>query len=387
MTEGKTYEQAIRAVMKPVLVSPHFLYRVEGNRPAASSGLGAKVSDHELAVRLSYFLWATMPDDALAEVADQQKLSSPVTFDAQVQRMLMDPKARSLTDSFAAQWLHLAKLENARPSTEFFPTFNAKLKQAMHEETVMFFDNLRTEDRPIFDLLDADYTFVNGELARHYNIPAVSGLATRKVALKPEFHRGGLLGMASVLALTSHTHRTSPTQRGKYVLEVIFGTPPPPPPVNVGQINEGGKRKGKNGKEEIASFRDLLAQHAVQKSCASCHAKIDPLGFALDNFDAIGGWRENTKETPLDTTGVLPGGEKINGAAELKKIILSRKDEFARNMAEQMLSYALGRKIDYFDESALREIEAAMKKGEYKFSSLVRAVTGSYPMQNRRIIK
>jgi len=384
LAEGKPFDQSIRAALKPVLVSPHFLYRPETSRPVSAKGLGALVTDHELATRLSYFLWNTMPDDALLAAADAGQLSTPDGYAQQLARMLADPKARSLTDSFAAQWLHLNKIAFARPSTENFPTFTGKLRQAMADEIATFFDHLRTADRPIFDLLDADYTFANADLAKHYGIAGVSGPTAQRVALKSEHHRGGLLGMAGVLALTSHTHRTSPTQRGKFVLEVIFGTPPPPPPANVGQINEN-KKKGKSGKEEVASFRDLLAQHASQKSCAGCHAKIDPLGFAMDNYDAIGAWRTGTKDQPLDTTGVLPGGEKINGIDELKQVILSRKDEFARNLAEQLLSYALGRKLDYYDEPTLREIEAAMKKSEYKFPALVKAVAESYPFRNRRV--
>lgn len=378
---GKPFEQSIRAALKPVLVSPHFIYRVETDRPPQAGWVAAKVNDHELAVRLSYFLWSSMPDAELFALADKGQLADTQVLAAQVQRMLADPKARALTDNFGAQWLQLNKLATARPTTEFFPTFNTKLRQAMYDETATFFDRLRLEDRSIVELLDADYTFVNADLAKHYGIDGVSGTQMQRVQLKPDHRRGGLLGMASVLSLTSHTFRTSPTQRGKYVLEVIFGTPPPPPPANAGTLKDDGK-KSKTG--EIRTFRDQLAAHATQKSCASCHQKIDPLGFSLDNFDAIGAWRDSTKENPLDVSGVLPSGQKINGASELKKVLLDRKDDFVRNVAEQMLSYASGRKMDYHDEATLREIVTAMQEKDNRFGAMIQAIVASPTFQGRR---
>lgn len=377
---GEPFEQGVKVMLKAVLVSPQFLLRIEEQTTSAAAGKepGVRVSDHELAVRLSYFLWSSMPDEELFTLASQGKLKDENVLAQQVARMLADAKAKSLTDHFASQWLQLSKLENARPSTEFFPTFNRKLRDAMREETVMFLETLRIEDRPVLDLLDANYTFLNGDLAKHYGIAGVEGPQMRKVALRPEHRRGGLLGMGSVLAMTSHTSRTSPTLRGKWVLDVIYGTPPPPPPPDVGEIKEDRKAK------EPRSFRELLGQHANRTECAACHKKMDPLGFALDSFDAVGSYRETHGGKPLDTSGKLPTGESFNGPAELKKIILGQKDQFVRNLAEQMLSYALGRELEYFDECVVNEMVKSMAAKEYRFSSLVEGIVRSYPFQYRR---
>jgi len=384
-SRGDKFEAGVRLMLKSVLVSPHFLLRIEPPPAVATSTapLPVRASDHALAVRLSYFLWASMPDAELTETADAKKLSAapgadPAAFDAQAKRMLADTKSRALTDQFAAQWLQLHKLENARPSTEFFPKFNRQLRAAMREETLLFFDNLRTENRPIVDLLDSNYTFMNEPLSRHYGVFDVTGTQMRRVALTPDQRRGGLLGMGAILAMTSHTSRTSPTLRGKWVLDVIYGTPPPPPPPDVGEIKEDGKSK------QPKSFRELLAQHANRAECAACHKKMDPLGFALDNFDAVGAWRDTHGGRPLDTTGKLPTGESFSGAAELKKTIVGQKDRFVRNLTEQMLSYALGRELAYFDECAVNEIVKALEQDGFRFSTLVHGVVKSYPFQHRR---
>ena len=358
-----------------MLVSPYFLFRVEANQPSAQP---SRVSDHELATRLSYFLWATMPDDTLSALADQGRLSDPEVLDEQVLRMLKDPKAKVLTESFARQWLQLDKLRTARPSTEFFPAFTGNLRRAMYDETTTFFDRLRVEDRSVLELLDADYTYVNADLARHYGIPGVEGDQAKRVELKPEYHRGGLLGMGSVLAMTSHTFRTSPTLRGKYVLEVLLGTPPPPPPPNA-----AGMLKEERGKEP-KSFRDQLAQHAGNPACSGCHGKLDPLGFAMDNFDAVGAWRESTPEKPLDTSGELPTGEKFNGNSELKQVVLKRKDQYLRNLTGQLLSYSLGRELQDSDDWTLRQVATDTAKGGYRLSTLVTGIVKSVPFQYRR---
>src|SRR5262249_19383536 len=279
-------------------------------------------------------------------------LSDSAGLRAQVKRMLADRRAGSLTHRFGMQWLRVNRLDRARPSTEFFPAFTGQMRNAMREEVVAFLDHLRTADRSVLDLLDADYTFVNAALAKHYGIAGIVGDKIQKVTLHPEHHRGGLLGMGAVLALTSHTFRTSPTQRGKYVLEVILGTPPPPPPANAGMLKEDNPAR----KKQPLTFKEQLAQHATQPSCAGCHRKIDPLGFALDNYDAVGAWRESSKDRPLDVSGVLPTGEKVNGVADLKKVLLNRKDEFARNFVEKMLVYALGRELEPSDECTVREV-------------------------------
>ncbi len=376
---GATFENSLRPLLKAILVSPHFLYRIEQDRPGDDGKPGARVNDHELAVRLAYFLWSTLPDATLSDLADQKKLSDPAVLEAQVKRMLADPKARALTDNFGVQWLQLRKLEHARPNTEFFPTFNHNLRRAMYEETVTFFDKLREEDKSILDLLDANYTYVNQDLAKHYGIDGVQGGQMRRVELKPEHHRGGLLGQASILTLTSHTSRTSPTMRGKWVLDVVFGTPPPPPPPDAGMIKDE-QQKGKTPK----TFRELMAQHAQQATCAACHKKMDPLGYALDSYDAVGRWREDQGGRPLDVSGELPTGEKITGPDGLKKVVRDRQEQFIRNLSEQMLTYALGREVGQHDECTLREMADALKKNEYRFSALVLGIVKSYPFQNRR---
>jgi mono/diheme cytochrome c family protein len=371
---GKDWETALRQALRPALVSPYFLFRVEQPAPA---GGPARVADGDLAVRLSYFLWSGPPDEVLTTLADQGKLAEPAVFAQQVRRMLADPRARALTDSFGRQWLELGALEKARPSTEFFPAFNQRLRQTMYDETTTFFDRLRTEDRSVLELLDSDYTYLNADLARHYGIPGVDGRELRRVALRPEHRRGGLLGMGSVLALTSHTFRTSPTLRGRYVLDVLLGTPPPPPPANVNQIED---RKAR----EARSFREVLAQHAGNPACAGCHKKMDPLGFALDNYDAVGAWRESTPERPLDTTGKLPSGESLKGAEGLKQVLLANRPLFTRNLARRMLSYALGRELLDSDELTLRKAQAALERNGFRFSTLVLTIAESRQFQYRR---
>lgn len=375
--KGGSHEDGIRATIKPVLVSPRFLFRVEEDRPGKTPGVA--VDDYELATRLSYFLWGTTPDEELLRAADQKQLSDPAGLEKQLARLLKHDRARSLTDALANHWLMMKTFPRARPSQEFFPTFHDDLKRPMTQEVRMAVDYLRTADRPITDLLDANYTFVNETLAKHYGIPGVTGRDMRKVELKPEYHRGGLLGMGGILAMTSHTFRTSPTQRGKYVLEVIFGTPPPPPPANAGTIKDDDPKK-----KQPRSFREQLAQHATQASCAGCHKKIDPLGFALDNFNAIGEWRVGTKDVPLDVSGVLPTGEKVDGYAGLKTVLLSRKDEFTQNAIAKVLEYALGRELDGQDECTVREVHAAMKKADYKFNVMVTEIVKSVPFRERR---
>ncbi len=370
------FPSAIRRAIKPLLVSPNFLYRVEENRATENSRSVYRVSDVELASRLSYFLWSSAPDEGLLALAEKNELSKPENLDAQIKRMLADPKAKALTENFTTKWLQLDKLETARPSTEFFPSFNNDMKKAMRAEVVTFCEKLREEDHSILDLLNADYTYANEALAKEYGIAGVTGKELQRVALKPENHRGGILGMGGILAETSHTNRTSPTKRGKYVLEVIFGTPPAPPPANAGMFKDEKKTK------EPKDFREKLAQHASDATCAGCHRKLDPLGFGLDNYDAIGAWRETSAD--LDTSGVLPSGVKFSGAVELKKVLWSKRDEFERNVVEQMLTYALGRQLDYYDVRSVSKIKAGLDRDGHKFSTLVRGIVNSYGFLNRR---
>ena len=377
--KGASFEDSIRQMVKAALVSPHFLFRVERDRSEFKDS-PYKVSDHELAVRLSYFLWSRIPDATLNDLADQGKLSDPAILEAQVRRMLLDPKTWSLTNLFAEPWLQIGKLASARPSTEFFPTFTSNLRHRLRDETVAFFDHLRLEDRSVLELLDADYAYLNQDLAKHYDIPGVEGPEIRRVTLPPGSHRGGLLGMGSVLAMTSHTDRTSPTLRGKYILEVIFGTPPAPPPPGAGKLPE---EKAKPG-EEPKTFRDQMARHARQADCAGCHAKIDPMGYGLENFDAVGRWRVEQGGKPLDATGKLPGGESFDGADALKMIVLARKGDFERNLTERLLSYALGREVQGDDECALRKIQGDLDRDGHRFSTLILGVVRSVPFQYRR---
>lgn len=375
LARGDSPEKALRLPIKAVLVSPHFLFRVEREQAGPKP---YRVSDPELATRLSYFLWSTMPDETLAAEAAKGALSEAAALEAQVRRMLLHPKARALTQNFAAQWLQLRKLEYARPSTEFFPSFNNRLKQAMREEAALFLDKLREEDRSVLDLLDCDYAWLNGELARHYGIAGVEGKEFRRVAIKPEDHRGGLLGMGAILALTSHTSRTSPTLRGKWILESIFGTPPPPPPPDAGTIKE--QKKG----AEPRTFRELMALHATQPACAACHRRIDPLGFALENYDAVGAWRDSQGGRPLDSVALLPTGERFEGVAGLKKVLLRSHEAFERNLIEQMLAYALGRDVQDSDECAIRDVQAALGESDHRFSTIILGIVRSFPFQYRR---
>ena len=377
---GASFEEATRRMVKAALVSPHFLFRVERDRGAIGSEVAYPVSDHELAVRLSYFLWSTIPDATLSSLADEGTLSDPATFEAQIWRMLLDPKARALTDQFAEAWLQVGKLAKARPSTEFFPTFNGSLRHSLREETLTFFDRLRLDDRSVLELLDADYAYLNQDLARHYDIAGVEGAELRRVALPTGSHRGGLLGMGSVLAMTSHTDRTSPTLRGKYILEVVFGTPPPPPPPGAGKLPEEKAKPGEGPK----SFREQMARHARLAECAGCHAKIDPLGYGLENYDAVGRWRVDQGGKPLDASGTLPGGVTFDGADALKRIIVARKDDFERNLIERMMAYALAREVQGDDECAVRKIQAEMERDGHRFSTLVLGVARSLPFRYRR---
>ncbi len=376
---GADFDSGVRLAVKAALVSPHFLFRLEKDRQPPGSDKAYRIGDHELAVRLAYFLWSSTPDERLALLADEGRLADPTVLEAEVRRMLADPRARALTEDFAAQWLQLRKVADARPTTEFFPTFTPSLRQAMVTETTTFFDKLREEDRSVLELLDADYAYVNADLARHYGLPPVEGPALRKVSLRPQDRRGGLLSMGAVLSMTSHTSRTSPTLRGKYVLEVVLGTPPPPPPPNVGMLKEETK-KG----EEPKTFRELMARHAAEASCAGCHAKIDPLGYGLENFDAVGRWRISQGKEKIDASGKLPTGESFDGADGLKKLLLQRKDQFVRNLAGQMLTYALGRELDFPDEPTVEALAADLRKNDYRFSTLVLGVVRSYPFQHRK---
>lgn len=372
---GQAWEPAVRYALKAILVSPHFLFRVEKERGSAQP---YAVSDWELASRLSYFLWASMPDPELFRLASQKKLREPTVLEAQVRRMLQDPKADALADSFAGQWLKVRDLmTSVRPDPRRFPTFTPTLRDAMYEETTRFFSSVFREDASLLKLLDADYTFVNEELAKHYGIEGVTGAELRRVPLKDR-SRGGLMTMASVLTVTSYPQRTSPVLRGKFVLEDMLGASVPPPPPNAGGLPADDAPK------QGLSFRQRLEQHRQKPECASCHSRMDPIGFGLENFDSIGRWRAQVGGQPVDSSGEMSTGEKFSGPVELKQLILARQDDFLRNLVEKMLAYSLGRGLEPHDLPTVRRVLAALKQDGYKSTTLIREIVKSYPFQYRK---
>ncbi|HEV3438507.1 MAG TPA: DUF1592 domain-containing protein [Gemmata sp.] len=371
--QGEPFENAIRLPMKAVLVSPHFLYRIEDD-PKNPNEVRT-LNDFEFATRLSYFLWSSMPDDELYKRAEVGDLRQPGVLEAQVKRMLKDPKSRSLSENFAGQWLQLRNLMTIAPDKGYYPGWDEKLRDAMAREAEAFFEYIVKNDRSILEFLDADYTFVNRRLAEHYGIPNVSGGEFRQVKL-PDGRRGGVVTMASTLTVTSNPTRTSPVKRGKWILENILGTPPPPPAPDVPELPPTGQLKG--------TLRQQMEQHRANPSCATCHSRLDPLGFGLENFDGIGGWRTQDNKQAIDSSGVLPGGEKFNGPAELRKVLLGKADLFRHCLGEKLLTFALGRGLEYYDKCALDEIVFAAKAEKDTFSSLVLAIVKSDPFQKRK---
>ncbi len=357
--QGEKFEKAVGLSVQAVLVSPHFLFRIERDPAGAKPGTAPLVSEHELATRLSYFLWSTMPDDELFALADKGELRK--NLDAQVRRMLKDSRAKALVQNFGGQWLEWRNLKTLTPDRGTFPGFDEELRAAMVKEGELFFEAIVQEDRSVLDFLDADFTFVNERLARHYGISGVYSPRFRRVSLDKDSPRGGVLTMATVLTVTSNPTRTSPVKRGKWILENILNSPPPPPPPDAGELNEA--------KEVIASapLRKRMEMHRHRADCVSCHAKMDPLGFALENFDGVGGWRTKDGKFPVDASGELPSGEKFNGAKELKKILKWRSEAFARCLAEKMLTYALGRGVEYYDKCAVDDVVRALVRDNYKF--------------------
>jgi len=376
---GDDFQIAIRKAMKAPLVSPHFLIRME-KQPSGKPGTIARVRDHELAVRLSFFIWGTMPDKELFQMADDGKLSDPEVLKSQTLRMLKDRRAEALNRNVLEHWLEIPHLSKSLPSQNYFPTYTRSLRDSMGREAREFCNHLRAEDRSILELLDSDYTFVNAELAKHYGLKnGPNGKQFEKVALRPEDHRGGVLGMAAILTMTSHRDRTKPTARGKWILDVLLGTPPPPPPANVGDFAEPEK-----GQPEPRNFREKLERHAQDPNCVTCHKKIDPLGFALENYNAIGSWREDMGGEAIDNLGHLPGVGEIRGVQGLRKVLEGKQEQIVRNIASQMLTYALGRDLSFYDEPALDEIVLTVEANDYRFSALVLGVVNSYPFQHRK---
>ncbi|QDU79389.1 hypothetical protein Pla110_10970 [Polystyrenella longa] len=379
MEAGLSFEQGIELGVQTVLVSPHFLFRVEIDRLPNDPSLARRIDDYELASRLSYFLWSSMPDDELFELAEKNQLHYQTVLESQVRRMLQDKKSDALVENFGGQWLNLRNLDEIFPARKVFKDFKNNLRNDMRKETELFFAHVMREDMPLSTLLDGDFTFLNKRLAEHYGLP-VEGMADgkfQKVSLEGQPRRG-VLTQASILMLTSNPNRTAPVKRGKWILENILGEEPPPPPPNVPELEET-KNKGKK-----LSLREQLAQHRADPGCASCHYQLDPLGFGLENFNAIGQWRDKDGEHAVDSSGVLPSGEEFNGPLELISILGNRKENFRELMAEKLLTYALGRGLSVYDQCATQEITEHLSKNDDRFSALVMAIINSEPFQKRR---
>jgi len=373
----KDFDAGIGKALSAVLINPEFLFRVESEPKNIPAGGVYRISDLELASRLSFFLWSSIPDDELLAAAIAGKLSRPEELEKQTRRMLADRRSFNLATNFAGQWLRLRNLEAVSPNVSLYPDFDDNLRQAFRQETELFFDSVLREDRSVLDLIKADYTFLNERLARHYRIPDVYGSRFRRVTLAPESHRGGLLRHGSVLAVTSFATRTSPIIRGVWVLGSIFGAPSPPPLPNVPSLDEGTVSAS-------LPMRERLAAHRNNAVCASCHRTIDPVGFSLENFNAIGQWRDHeANDVPIDVSGALPGAGELHGVAGLEDALLRRPELFAGTLTEKLLTFALGRGVEYYDAPAVRRIVGDAAKDRYRFSSLILGIVKSTPFQLR----
>jgi hypothetical protein len=373
-----SFDDGIERALRRLLVSPEFLLRIEANPPNVRANAPYRISDLELASRLSFFLWSSIPDQELLTVAEQKRLRDPSVLDRQVRRMIADPRFSSFVEKFAGQWLFLRNLAAVVPVQQSFPDFDDTLRQSFRRETELFFESVVQEDRSALDLLRADYTFLNERLARHYGIPNVKGSRFRRVTLPADSKRGGLLGQGSILTVTSYPDRTSPVVRGKWILENLFGTPPPPPLPNVPPL------KPESFATKVLSMRERISEHRKSPICASCHAMMDPLGLALENFDGIGKWRDlDESGAAVDASGALPDGTKFVGSDGLKQALLG-SDRFVTTLTEKMLTYALGRGAEYYDAPAVRAIVRDAARDDYRITSLIRGIVQSAPFQMRR---
>lgn len=375
--DGGSFEHGIEMALSGLLVSPRFLYR----SPALPEGGNVndiyELSDIDLASRLSFFLWSSIPDEELLLIAEEGNLKKPEILSAQIDRMLTDPKARALVDNFGGQWLHLRNVQDWTPDPERYDYFDNSLRYAFQQETELFIANMIKEDRSILDLIDADYTFVNERLAEYYGIDGVEGGYFRRVPLIGT-GRGGLLGQGSILMVTSYPTRTSPVLRGKWVLENLLGSPPPPPPPDVPALDDSAEISA-------GSLREALEQHRANAACAVCHDRLDPLGFALESFDAVGRKRVTEHGLEVDDTGSLPDGTVVDGIDGLRNVLMMRKDEFVETFAEKLLTYAIGRGLEPSDRSTLREIRRTVEASDYRFSALVGGIVGSVPFRMRSV--
>jgi len=375
--KGADFEHGIEASVEAILVSPDFLFMREADPAKTAAGDVHRINDVELATRLSFFLWSSIPDDELLSLAEKKQLSKPDVLKAQVARMLADPRSKALTDNFAGQWLYLRRLEYQKPDRRAYPDFDVRLRQAMMTETQMFFDGVVRDNRSALDFLDANYTYVNQRLAEHYGIPGVYGTSFRKVNLDASQHRGGLLGQGAILTVTSYNNRTSVVLRGKWILENLLAAAPPPPPPLVPSLDDA-----KNGK--TMTVREQMELHRKNPVCASCHTKMDPLGFSLENYDAVGAWRTGYAGQKVDASAVLPDGTAFDGPTGLQNILLSRKDQFVEAMTERLMTYALSRGLESYDMPAVRGVRYQAAKDDYRMQTIILGIVQSVPFTMRR---
>jgi hypothetical protein len=375
--EAGDFDAGVELAISAVLVNPQFLFRFEPTPPGVAPQSVYRIPDVQLASRLSFFLWSSIPDDELLNLAERGKLRERDVLERQVRRMLADARSRSLVTDFASQWLHLRKLESITPDLRLFPDFDDNLRQAFRQETELQFESILREDRSVLDLLKSDHTFLNERLAKHYGIPHVNGSRFRRVELGEESVRGGLLRQGSVLTVTSYATRTSPVIRGKWILENILGTPPPPPLPNVPALKD-------NTVSSSLSVRERLAEHRRNAPCAGCHRLMDPVGFALENFDAIGRWRTIEEGRPVDATGGLPDGSRFNGVTGLEQALLKRPDQFAQTLVEKLFTFALGRGVEYEDAPSVRKIVREAREKDYRFSAIMIGIATSAPFNLRK---
>jgi hypothetical protein len=371
------FEAGIEMALAAVLVNPEFLFRVEADPHGVAPGSAYRIPDVQLASRLSFFLWSSIPDDELLDLAERGELGKPGVIEAQVRRMLADPRSQSLVTNFAGQWLHLRNLESITPDLRLFPDFDDNLRQAFRRETELLFEGVLREDRGVLDLLRPGHTYLNERLAKHYGIPHVYGSRFRRVELGGDSLRGGLLRQGSILTVTSYATRTSPVIRGKWVLENLLGTPPPPPPANVPALKD-------NTVSSSLSVRERLAEHRANVACAACHKLMDPTGFALENYDAVGRWRTSEEGRPIDATGGLPDGSTFEGVTGLEQALLRRPEVFVGTLTEKLLTFALGRGVEPYDAPAVRKIVRDARAKDYRFSSLIVGIATSTPFQMRK---
>ena len=376
----RNFELGIQRALERLLVSPQFLYRIERDPAGAAPGSVHPVSDVELASRLSFFLWSSIPDDELLNAAASGKLKQPDVLEQQVKRMLADPRSESMVSNFAAQWLYLRDIDVKAPDLFLFKDFDEGLRAAFEKETDLFLDSILRENRSVMELLTAKYTFVNERLAKHYGIPNIRGSEFQRITYPADSPRGGLLGQGGILLLTSYSTRTSPVLRGKYVLENLLASAPPPPPPNVPSL------KTETGKpEEVLSLRDAMVRHRADPACANCHARMDPIGFALENFDAVGKWRDQDGGKPIEVKSTLADGTVVDGVAGVRQLLLKDPQRFVGAVSQKLLMYGLGRNVQYFDAPAVRKIVHDAAANDYKFSSLVLGVAKSAPFQMRTV--